>query len=175
MASNLMPLMLASPDAVNRAISRLRSTDTLAVLTSQDAVSGLDRKRIQAALRRPKGLGISMLVFGVSAREDANELKFWSGGAIRECVPLPNGFRPKVLEVQKSGSLPRMLAGLELPAVVSPTCRMRFEPTTAVQTILAVRGDGGTNPAVLIRVQAETGEVFFVPQMEAVYHARPWE
>ena len=159
---------VGSPDAVNRAISRLRSTDTLAVLTSQDALSGLDRKRIQAALRRPKGLGISMLVFGVSAREDANELKFWSGGAIRECVPLPNGFRPKVLEVQKSGSLPRMLAGLELPAVVSPTCRMRFEPTTAVQTILAVRGDGGTNPAVLIRVQAETGEVFFVPQMEAV-------
>src|SRR5947208_674721 len=130
MASNLMPLMLASPDAVNRAISRLRSTDTLAVLTSQDALSGLDRKRIQAALRRPKGLGISMLVFGVSAREDANELKFWSGGAIRECVPLPNGFRPKVLEVQTSGSLPRMLVGLEFLQYFPPhvACGLNLRP-----------------------------------------------
>src|SRR5207237_4640689 len=137
--------------------------DTLAVLTSQDALSGLDRKRIQAALRRPKGLGISMLVFGVSAREDANELKFWSGGAIRECVPLPNGFRPKVLEVQKSGSLPRMLAGLELPGVVSLTLRMRFAPTSAVQTILAVRVDGGTHPPGLLRVQARLGSGVFAP------------
>src|SRR5207244_12435511 len=102
MASNLMPLMLASPDAVNRAISRLRSTDTLAVLTSQDALSGLDRKRIQAALRRPKGFGISMLVFGVSAGEDANELKFWWGGAIREGVSLRNGLRPNVVAVEES-------------------------------------------------------------------------
>src|SRR5438552_17222122 len=73
---------VGSPDAVNRAISRLRSTDTLAVLTSQDALSELDRRRIQAALRRPQGLGLSRLVFGVSARQDANALTSWSGGAI---------------------------------------------------------------------------------------------
>lgn len=53
---------VGSQDAVDRAILRLRSPDTLAVLTSPDALIGLNRKQIQAALQRPKGLGIPMLV-----------------------------------------------------------------------------------------------------------------
>jgi hypothetical protein len=155
-----------SQDAVNRAISRMRSPDTLAVLTSQDALSKLDRKQVQAALRRPKGLGIPILVFGVAAGEDANELKSWSGGALQECAPLANDFRPKVLEVGSAGALTRMLAGLELPAVASPTCSMQFEPAPAIQTVLTARGDGGANAAVLVRAQSKTAETFFVPQME---------
>src|SRR6266568_6498145 len=97
---------VGSPDAVNRAISRLRSTDTLAVLTSQDALSGLDRKRIQAALRRPKGFGISMLVFGVSAGEDANELKFWSGGLSGSVCRCRTVFGRKCWKYRSQGHCP---------------------------------------------------------------------
>ncbi len=157
---------VSSQDAVNRAISRMRSPDTLAVLTSQDALSELDRKQVQAALRRPKAPGIPILVFGVAAREDANELKVWSGGALKECVPLVNDFRPKVLEVRRAEALTRTLAGLDLPAVASPTCSMQFEPAAAIQTVLTARGDDGANAAVLVRAQSKTAETFFVPEME---------
>lgn len=157
---------VGSQDAVNHSMSRMRSPDTLAVLTSQDALSELDRKQVQAALRRPKGPGIPILVFGVAAGEGANELKFWSDGALQECAPLANDFRPKVLEVGSAGALTRTLAGLELPAVASPTCNMQFEPAPAIQTVLTARGDGGANAAVLVRVQSKTAETFFVPQME---------
>ena len=62
---------VSSPGAVNRAI---RSPNTLAVLSSLDALSGLDGHQIQAALRRWKTAGIPMLVFGVAARDDARKL-----------------------------------------------------------------------------------------------------
>lgn len=156
-----------SQDAVKNVMSRIRNPGTLAVLTSQDALSELDWKQVQTALRRPKGLSIPILVFGVAAREDANRLKLWSGGALKGCTPLPDDFRPKVLEVGSAGALTRTLAGLELPAVASPTCSMRFEPAPAIQTVLTARGDGGTTTAVLVRVQAKTAEMFFVPQVES--------
>ena len=149
------------PAGVNRAIS---SPNTLAVLSSLDALSGLDGHQIQAALRRWKTAGIPMLVFGVAAREDANELRFWSGGAIQECAPLATDLRPKVLEAGSVGSLNGRLAGWQLPAVVAPACSMRSEPATAVQTLLALQGDGRTN-SVLLRVRAKRAEAFFVPLM----------
>src|SRR6266403_173855 len=169
---------VGSQDAVNRAMSRMRSPGTLAVLTSQDALSELDRKQVQAALRRPKGPGIPILVFGIAAQEDANELKLWSGGALKQCAPLVNDFRPKVLEVGRAGALTRALAGVDIPAVASPTCSMQFEPAPAIQTVLAARGDGGANAAVLVRVQSKTAETFFVPQMEPFDLSRlgkPWQ
>jgi hypothetical protein len=105
-----------------------------------------------------------MLVFGVAARESVNELRFWSGGAIQECAPLAGDFRPEVLEAGNVGPLNGPLAGLELPAIASPTCSIRFEPAAAVQTLLAVQGNGRTNP-VLLRAQAKAAEVFFLPLM----------
>jgi hypothetical protein len=157
----------SSQNAVKSAMSRMRNPGTLAVLTSQDALSELDWKQVQAALRRPKGLGIPILVFGVAAREDANELKLWSGGALKGCTPLPNDFRPKRLEVGSVKALTRTLAGLELPAVNSATCSMQFEPAPTIQTLLTARGDGGANAAVLVRTQSKTAETFFVPQIES--------
>jgi hypothetical protein len=157
---------VASQDMVNRAMSRMRSPDTLAVLISQDALSRLNRKQVQAALQRPKRLGIPILVFGVAVREDANELKLWSGGAFQECASLANDFRPTVLEVGSAGALTGTLAGLELPAVSSPTCTLRFKSVPAIRTVLTARGDGGANAAVLVRAQSKTTETFFVPDME---------
>jgi hypothetical protein len=156
----------SSQHAVKSAMSRMRNPGTLAVLTSQDALSELDWKQVQAALRRPKGLGIPILVFGVAAREDANELKLWSGGALKGCTPLPNDFRPKRLEVGSVGALTRTLAGLELPVVNSATCSMQFESAPAIQTVLTVRGDGGVSAAVLVHAKFKATETFFVPQTE---------
>lgn len=153
-------------DAVNRAISRMKSPATLAVITSQDALSELDRRQVQEALRRPKGPGIPILVFGVATQKDANELKNWSSGALGECAPLTRDFRPKVLEVGRIGELSRTLAGLVLPAVASPTCNLQFRPTSEIQAPLITREDGGANAAVLVRVRSKTAETFFVPQME---------
>ncbi len=163
---NLQTVDVGSRDAVELAMSQLRSPSTLALLTSQAALSKLDRKQLRAALRRPKGLGIPMLVFGVQALGDANELRFWSGGAIRECAPLEADFRPKTLEVGNVGGLTRTLAGSELPAVTSPTCSMRFDRAPATELVLSAPGNGGANSVVLIRAQTNVGDVFFVPQLQ---------
>jgi hypothetical protein len=147
-------------------------------VTPQDALPWLDNKQIQAALMRPEGLGIPTLVFGVSARADATDLKSWSDGAIRECAMLTNDFRPNLLEVASSGPLTRTLAGLELPAVSSPTCDMRFAPGLAAQTVLAVRGNDGTKAAVLVHSHTKTSDIFFVPlmkQLDVSWLGNPWD
>ncbi len=111
-------------------------------------------------------MGIPILVFGVATRENANELKFWSGNAVHDCSPLEDDFRPKVLEVGRAGALTRTLGGLELPVVTSPTCSMRFEQAPSIQTVVAARGDGDAKIAILLRAQSKKAEIFFVPEMK---------
>ena len=157
---------VGSKVAVDRALSQLRSADTLAVLASQDAFSGLDPKKIQAALRRPNGSGIPLLLFGVAPGQGANDLRFWSGGAVLECAPLVNGFTAKAVEITNAAALTRTLAGIELPAVASPRCDLRLEPGLAAQTVIAARGEGTARVPLLVRVPDHTAERFFVPEVE---------
>ena len=163
---NLLTVEVGSRDSVDRAMHQFRNPGTLAILTSEEALSKLDKKQLQTALRRPKGLRIPMLVFGVQARGDPKQLQFWSGGAIRECVPLESNFRPKTLDVGNVEALTRALTGSELPAVASPECSMRFNPTAEIQAVLSVHGSGERIGAVLVRVKTDDAELFFVPQME---------
>lgn len=156
-----------SKGAVDRVASQLRNPGTRAVLISQDALARLDRKQIQEFLRKSNGLSIPILIFGVRPGEDANELKFWSAGNIQECAPFASNFRPKTLEVMKSGTLTSTLSGLKLPAVASPVCSMRFNPAApAIQTVLAARADNQADIPVLVRIQSEKAETFFTPRME---------
>jgi hypothetical protein len=157
---------VGSSEANSRALARLKATDTLAVLASQDALAGLDNKQVQAVLHRARGRSIPFLVFGVAASPDKSGLQFWSGGAVQDCVPLTNGFQPKVLEVAQAAPITRTLAGVELPAVSSPGCALQLQPASAAQTVLSARGSDGTKAALLVRVQASSGERFFVPQMK---------
>ena len=164
---------VGSPEANFRAFARVKATDTLAVLASQEALAELDHKHVQMALQRTRGRSIPLLVFGVAADQDQSGLQFWSGGAVQECVPLADGFRPKALEVaQVAPPITGPLAGVELPAAASPACAMQPGPAPSAQTVLSVRGPDGTKAALLVRVQTNSGERFFVSQMK--YLDRSW-
>jgi hypothetical protein len=152
-----------------RAISELRSRRTLAVLISQEALQRLDRKSVQAALRETKGSPVPVLVFGVKDGGAPGELNSWSGGAIRDCLPLQKVYIPKVLQVGKEHALAGPLTGWQLPAVAAPACRLDFEPTSTTQTVLSTSGTDGTPGAgVLIRHKDPIDETFFVPRMNLV-------
>jgi peptidoglycan/xylan/chitin deacetylase (PgdA/CDA1 family) len=157
---------VGSPEENFRALARLKATDTLAVLVSQDALAALDHKHVQMALHSTRGRSIPLLVFGVAANQDQSGLQFWSGGAVQECVRLANDFLPKVLKVAEVAPITGTLAGVELPAVASPACAMQPGPAPSAQTVLSARGPDGTKAALLVRVQASSGERFFVPQMK---------
>ena len=153
-----------SPSTAGIAIRRLRKRGTLGVLISQEALAVLDTKQVLAALRRP-GSTIPILIFGIVADENSTELKLWSDGVIRACVPAAKDFRPGALKVEDIPTLARTLVGLQLPAVSAPTCTMQFEPTERVETALAAEGNG-SSIAVLVRARSETHEIFFAPQLE---------
>ena len=150
-------------------LSDLRDPSALAALISANALEGLDPSQIDAALRRPNGSHVPILVFGIEAGTMNNQLKLWSGGAIRDCAPVEATYRAKTLNVQNLGILTGTLSGSQLPAVASPDCQLRFESVSTLQTVLSTDGDDGThNPVVLLRVHSAAQEAFFVPQMHLV-------
>jgi hypothetical protein len=107
-----------------------------------------------------------VLVFGIEAGTPTRQLKLWSGGSIRDCAPVEATYRAKTINVQQLGTLTGTLAGLQLPAVASPECRLRFESASTLQTVLSTDGDDGThNPAVLLRIHSGAQEAFFAPQV----------
>jgi len=108
-----------SPRTLGSAMPGLRNSGTLAVLISGDALSKLDKRRVQSALRRSNGQHVPMLVFGVGP-EDSTELKSWSEGAIRDCSPSEDDHNAKTLKVGYVGALAPTLAGMALPAVTVP-------------------------------------------------------
>jgi peptidoglycan/xylan/chitin deacetylase (PgdA/CDA1 family) len=162
----LQTMDAGTQEGIHRGMTQLRNPATVAVLVSQEALSRLDKRQLQSALRRANGLHIPMLVFGVHAQGAANELKFWSGGAVHGCAPLESDFRPTVLEVWNAGTVTRMLSGEKLPAVASPTCSLQFDQAPGIQPVLSAAGNGGRNSAVLVRAQTGAADVFFVPRLE---------
>jgi peptidoglycan/xylan/chitin deacetylase (PgdA/CDA1 family) len=155
-----------SPGAMTRVLSRISKANTLAVLSSQSALSKMNNQQIQAAIGTPARRGIPVMVFGIAAGRNAIGLKLWSEGAIQDCVPQAANFQPKVLEVAAAGELTGSLTGVELPAVFSPVCNLRFGPAHAIKTVLAARAENGTRAPVLVRVQDGASERFFVPEKE---------
>lgn len=153
-----------SPAAAGNAIARLEHHDTLGVLISYDALRLLDRTRVLAALRRPGKTGAPVLVFGISADQNPTELKRWSAGRVRSCVPSVKSFQPEVLKVEDIPAQSRTIAGVRLPAVAAPACIMQLEPSTETETLLVAEGSGSSS-AVLVRVRFEGSEISFIPRM----------
>jgi hypothetical protein len=156
---------LNSKDAGRQALSRIKDPATLAVVLSEGALARLDWARTVASLRERKSGPIPILLFGINGRTDQNELKLWSGGAVGGCTPLGANFHPESLRVSMLASVTRQLAGMELPAVTSPICKMETWAARSVQTVLAVRQADGANAPLLVRTVSHSEQVFFVPQL----------
>ena len=169
---NIRAVDVTSSNARRRAMSEVRSRATLAVLISQEALPRLDRRSIQAALREAKGSPLPVLVFGLNDREAPRELKSWSGGAIRNCLPLEKGYNPKVLQAGKVHALTGPVTGWRLPAVAVPACKLDLQPMSRIETVLSTSGlDEQSDAGVLIRHRSPIEETFFVPQMNLVEYS----
>jgi hypothetical protein len=154
-----------SRSAERNALVILKDTQTLAVLTSADALPAFRRDEVLAALRRPGDSHVPVLVFGITADEDAATLKLWSGGAIGACLSTGQGYRPEVLEaadLELSGAL----AGIRIPAVATPVCSLSLNAESRHKTALTAFGNGAA-ATVLVRTQGRSSETFFVPKMES--------
>ncbi len=125
---NLRTLDTGVEGASERILSQVRNFHTLAVLITPDVLSQLDRKRFRAALQRPDGSSLPMLVFGISGSDSADALSDWSRGAIQRCVTPKRSLEPKMLEISNAGALTGTLAGLELPAVATSRMHPRVQP-----------------------------------------------
>jgi hypothetical protein len=154
-----------SPGEIATVATRLRKPETLAVLASEAALAQLGRthrKQIQSALRRPGGHAVPMLVFSIDGNDVGATLKLWSGGAVLDCVPLANDYRPKTFAVGLKSKFSPALADVEFPAVSSPVCGLRFSTGPSIEPVLEARSAVGSS-AVLLRAHSE---VFFVPRMQ---------
>jgi hypothetical protein len=164
---NILSVDAGRADARALEMTSLRSPSTLAVFISEESLPGLDRKGLQSALRRRNGSPIPVLIFGIEPEQETSGLKLWSDAAVRACAPGIDNYRPKSLEVGGADAVTKALAGLTLPAVAAPACRIQFDQTPTTQRLLFTSDNDPTHDAaVLIRSQTSAGDVFFVPRMK---------
>jgi hypothetical protein len=162
---NILTLDPGKPDTHTLGMTMVTNPSTLALLISQDSLPDLDRRELQSALRRRNSSPIPILIFGVEPGQGSNELKLWSDAAVQNCSPVAAQYRPKTMEVGSADALTKMLAGLKLPAVAAPTCRLQFDHTPTTQRLLFTSDNDTTHDAaVLVRSQTSVGDVFFVPR-----------
>jgi len=166
---NINTLDVSDRSTIGVAMSELGRPGTFALLISADALSKLDRKSIQTALRRSNGSNVPVFIFGIETVDENNALSSWSGGEIRGCSPLEPNYRPQALEVGNASTLTRMLAGLRLPAVAVPECTINFEAHPTIETVLAISSEGRMHDApVLLQTRSGAGEVFFSPKLKSL-------
>ena len=154
-----------SSDNAAAALANLASPGLVAILTPRESLPWLRSIQSSYTASSQKSGRVPVLVFGITARETDQELRLWSRSAIQGCEELPQDSRPKAIEVGAVADVSRMLAGHELPAVASPTCKLRFEASAGVQVVLTAR-EGHSRSPVMIRCRTAGGEVFFVPELK---------
>lgn len=145
-------------------LERVKSSDTLAVFVSQDALSDIDLRQLESALHRKAGRNTPVLVYGIDSDSSSEMLKLWSHGAIKGCAS-SSDFRAKALQVGNLPELTQSLSGMQLPAVVLPQCAIQTQSSGEAISVLEMLGDRGTR-TVLSRVTVDGPEVFFVPQLK---------
>ena len=121
-----------SPGAAGNAFARLRQRGTLGVLISYDSLAALDRKQVLAALHRPAGREIPILIFGIQATKNPRELRLWSNDEIRDCVPSAKDSRPTALKVEN------------VPSLVRDTCRFATSCRSGSGLYHAIRSHNGS-------------------------------
>jgi len=168
----LKTLDVDRPEAVYRALSQMQGQSILALLSSPEALTKLNQVQVGTALKRSRGASVPILIFGIRGDDDTSILRSWSRDAVRACHPVGGDFHPEGIEVARSASLNRTLAGLELPAVVSPGCSLETDQATA-ESLLNARGSDGSKTPVMVRVQSTSQEIFFVPALRALDRSRP--
>ncbi len=146
----------------------IKNPETLAVLVAADALHGDVSRRIFDALKQRKANPIPAMLFGISEQINKSELELWSGGTVADCTELTDNFHPIFLEISGLATLTRQLAGIELPSVASPLCKMELEPVSAVETVLTAKQADGKSASLLIRVKSQWQQVFLIPKEKLV-------
>jgi hypothetical protein len=151
-----------------RAITALRDVSASAILISSDALIKLNQVQVNRALKRRNGAHIPILIFGIKSSTRTGYLGFWSHRAVQGCGGMSSNYVPKSIYLQRLGVLTGAVSGLQLPAVSSPECSLRFNEQS-VQTVVSTSDDQDANrPVVLLRQQTAEGEVFFAPAMKLI-------
>ena len=139
-----------------------------AILISADAL-GLLTPQVELALRMG-AQHAPRFVFGIDERTDAAQLVRWSGGTVTGCDKLSTISSPTSLHVAGLPNEYGALAGVDLPAVDTPTCRVTTDGRT-IHPVLTFSSQGVQYP-VLLTLQKDGNKLFFAPRMRQ--YDRKW-
>jgi hypothetical protein len=170
----------ASAQDLNRRATQLGHLKVLAVFVDADALSAI-QPGIRAKLRKPDGAPAPVLIFGITAATDERLIQAWTGEAVRRCVFVDGRRTPKLLHVFSDPLFTRVLAGIDLPAVDAPVCRMEFGGAGA-RSILTTTGDTtaaavAESTPTLVESRGRRGDVFLVPglmQLDRRWAGQSW-
>lgn len=107
---------------------------------------------------------IPRLIFGIDTGSDPVQLARWSGGAVTGCGKPSPVISPTLLHVARQSGMVGPLAGVDLPAVDAPLCRITIADGRGIEPVLTFSAHGADEP-VLLKMQRVGNEIYFSPGM----------
>jgi hypothetical protein len=156
---NLRPVVVGGAGAA-QALQLVRQPQTLALAIEADALHSLDRRTVLAAIRRPSGRDLPLLLFGFSPGSDPALLSAWSGGAVLGTTLLAGQGRLEYLVAERSG-IAQQLSGATLPFAAESAWRFVLNSSGQDSTLLSLRGVHGVYP-VFIRTDVNHQSIFLL-------------
>ena len=141
-------------------VGALSDPKAIASILSADALPGLNRQAVFAALQRKGGHSIPLLIAGITAKTDPELLRRWSAGAIIGCQTLPVE-KGTVFYVATGNDVSQSLGGHQLPLEQDEARYLTLDPGQGAQWIMAAVSNGIKMP-VFVRAAIGRQEVFFV-------------
>lgn len=150
----------------SRALIPLRGGDTLAAVVSADALASMDKAKVLAALRRPGGRSVALLILGITPQSDSKQIAQWSDGALRGCTTLSPALEGH-FQVGARSAVTRELAGEEIPGLVSPKCGLALSGEAKAEALFVFR-QGEEDHLAFARVTSDAETFFFLPEMKVI-------
>lgn len=154
------------PDGASagEALQPLKDPHTVGVAMTGRALAALVPEPVLAALRRPNGQRIPLLILGITPTTDMPSLRRWAGSAApTACRPLDADALAPIEVASDANRITGVLAHQSIPAAVNPACAF---PNSAMESVtpLLWQGSAQAKATYFERILIRNQEIFILTE-----------
>jgi len=162
-----LTVVVASGKNAARALDLVQQNATIAVAIEADALTDVNQNALLRALHRRFGVGVPLLILGVTPERDTTLLSTWSGGSAVGAKRLASLLHLQYV-VGRVAGITEQLTAREIPFPGDDTTYFALAEHSRAQEIMAVRNDRQVVP-VFIEADLHQQKVFLLCKMRSPF------
>jgi hypothetical protein len=162
-----LAVVAASGKNAARALDLVQQNATIAVAIEADVLAAVNQNALLRALHRSFGVGVPLLILGVTPESDTTLLSTWSGGSAVGAKRLASPLHLQYV-VGRVAGITDQLTAREIPFPGDDTTYFALAEHSRAQEIMAVRNDRQVVP-VFIEADLHKQKVFLLCTMHSPF------